>query len=181
QQLLLRDADAIVGWDSQLKPFVDRPRDEARFLTFIRETAAGRSDAAEDYFVSGSTLHVRSQAFTPQPKIAPYSATSYTMNISGAMGGRWDVFPNPVTFFSGTQTEPGAPGGGATAIQAAFTSWDNDCASNVNYVYGFTDNGTHTQGLHGVDGANTILFERDLSAWGVAPFTCSGNSYSGTL
>ena len=95
QQLLLRDADAIVGWDSQLKPFVDRPRDEARFLTFIRETAAGRSDAAEDYFVSGSTLHVRSQAFTPQPTIAPYSATSYTVNISLPVGSSMRV-PRPI-------------------------------------------------------------------------------------
>jgi hypothetical protein len=103
------------------------------------------------------------------------------MTISGSRGSRWAVFPSAVTFFSGTTQEPGAPGGGSTAINTAFSSWDNDCGSNVNYVYGGTDNGTHTQGLHGVDGANTILFERDLSSWGVTPFTCSGNSYSGTL
>jgi len=186
ERLLQRDADGIVGWDSHLKPFVDRPRDEARFLAFVREVAAGRNDAAADYFVDRSPLRPRaqsltSQSLTPRATIAPFTATSYTMNISGAMGSRWDVFPNPVTFLSGTQTEPGAPGGGTTAIQVAFTSWDNDCGSNVNYVYGGTDNGTHTQGLHDVDGANTILFERDLSSWGVTPFTCSGNSYSGTL
>lgn len=180
ERLLQRDADGIVGWDSHLKPFVDRPRDEARFLTFVRQVTSGR-DAVADYFVDRSPLRPRAQSLTPKPTIAPYSATSYTMNISGAMGSRWTVFPNAVTFLSGTQTEPGAPGGGTTAIQAAFTSWDNDCGSNVNYVYGGTDNGTHTQGLHGVDGANTILFERDLSTWGVTPFTCSGNSYSGTL
>jgi hypothetical protein len=180
-RLLQRDADDIVGWDSQLNPFVDRPRDEARFLAFVREVTAGRRDASADYFVAPSLLRPRAQALTPQPQIAPYSATSYTMTISGALGARWAVFPNPVTFFSGTQTEPGAPGGGVTAIQAAFASWDNDCGSNVDYVYGGTDNGTHTQGLHGVDGANTVLFERDLSSWGVTPFTCSGNSYSGTL
>ncbi|MGA8807484.1 MAG: FG-GAP-like repeat-containing protein [Thermoanaerobaculia bacterium] len=180
-RILQRDADDITGWDAQLKPFVDRPRDELRFLAFIRAVAAGRRDAAGDYFVDRSPFRPRAESLVPQPAVAPYSATSYTMNISGALGGRWAVFPNAVTFFSGTQTEPGAPGGGVTAIQAAFASWDNDCGSNVNYVYGGTDNGTHTQGLHGVDGANTILFERDLSAWGVAPFSCSGNSYSGTL
>jgi len=180
-RLLQRDADDIVGWDSHLNPFVDRPRDEARFLAFVREVTAGRRDAAADYFVAPALLRPRAQSLTPQPQIAPYSATSYTMNISGALGARWAVFPDPVTFFSGTQTEPGAPGGGVTAIQAAFASWDNDCGSNVNYVYGGGDNGTHSNGLHGVDGLNTILFERDLSAWGVAPFTCSGNSYSGTL
>jgi hypothetical protein len=180
-RLLQRDADGIVGWDSHLEPFVDRPRDEARFLTFVRKVAAGRNDAVADYFVDRSPFRPRAQSLTPQPKIAPFSATSYTMLISGAMGARWNVFPNPVTFLSGTQTEPGAPGGGVTAIQVAFTSWDNDCGSNVNYVYGGTDNGTHTQGLHGVDGANTILFERDLSSFGVPPFTCSANGYSGTL
>jgi len=179
--VLQRDADDVVGWDDQLKPFVDRPRDEGRFLDFVRQTAADVRDVPEDYFVDRPRLRVHTQALTPRPLIAPYSATSYTMNISGALGGRWAVFPNPVTFFGGTQTEPGAPGGGVTAIQTAFAAWDNDCGSNVNYVYGGTDDGTHSQGLHGVDGANTILFERDLSAWGVTPFTCTGNSYSGTL
>jgi hypothetical protein len=103
------------------------------------------------------------------------------MLISGNLGSRWTAFPNPVSWYSGTTQEAGAPGGGVTAIQTAFTSWDNDCGSNVNYSYAGVDDGTHTQGLHGVDGRNTILFERDLSAWGVPPFTCSGNSYSGTL
>jgi hypothetical protein len=180
ERVLQRDADDIAGWDSHLKPFVDRPRDEARFLEFVRKVATGQSDATADYFVDRSPLRPRTESLTPQPKIAPFSATSYTMNISGAMGSRWTVFPSGVTFFSGAQTEPGAPGGGVTAIQVAFTSWNNDCGSNVNYVYGGTD-ATHTNGLHGVDGANTVLFERDLSAWGVTPFTCSGNSYSGTL
>jgi hypothetical protein len=84
-------------------------------------------------------------------------------------------------FYSGTTQEPGATGGGSTAITAAFASWNNDASSNVNYAYGGTDNGTHTQGLHATDGANTILFERDLSSWGVAPFSCSGSGYSGVL
>src|SRR5207247_159997 len=98
--------------------------------------------------------------------------------VSGALGSRWNVFPSAVSFFSGATAEPGAPGGGVTAIQAAITSWDNDCGSNVNYVYAGTDS-THTSGLHTPDGANTVLFERDLSSFGVTPFTCSGNSYSG--
>jgi hypothetical protein len=51
----------------------------------------------------------------------------------------------------------------------------------VNYAYAGVDDGTHAQGLHGIDGRNTILFERDLSTWGVPPFTCTSNSYSGTL
>jgi hypothetical protein len=181
EALLLRDDDEISGWDPNLKPHRERERSADRFLHFVREEAAGRA-AKEDYFVdNGSRFTPSAMSLHPAPAIAPYSATSYTMVISGAQGGRWAIFPSPVSFFSGTTTEPGAPGGGVTAIQAAMTSWDNDCGSNVNYVYAGTDNGSHTTGLHGADGANTVLFERDLSAWGVSPFTCSGNSYSGTL
>jgi hypothetical protein len=181
EALLLRDEEEILGWDPDLKPHRERERSAERFLRFVRDEAAGRA-GKEDYFVdNGSHLNPSALSLHPLPAVAPYTATSYTMTISGAQGSRWAVFPSAVSFFSGTTTEPGAPGGGATAIQAAFTSWDNDCGSNVNYVYAGTDNGTHTQGLHAPDGANTVLFERDLSAWGVSPFTCSGNSYSGTL
>src|SRR5205823_406990 len=112
--------------------------------------------------------------------LATFSPTSYTMIISGALGARWNVFPNAVNFFS-VGTEPGAPGGGSTAITTAMGSWNNDPASNVNYVYAGADNGTHNSGLSSPDGANTVSFERDLSARGIQAFQCSGNSYSGTL
>jgi len=181
ESLLLRDDGEISGWDPDLKPHQERDRSAERFLHFIREEAAGRV-AKEDYFVDrGSRFSPLATSLHPVPLIAPYTATSYTMFISGSQGSRWDVFPSAVSFFSGTTAEPGAPGGGVTAIQAGIASWDNDCGSNVNYVYAGVDNGTHADGLHTDDGVNTVLFERDLSAWGIAPFTCSGNSYSGTL
>src|SRR5205814_7587222 len=106
--------------------------------------------------------------------------TSYTFTVSGTLGARWNVFPNAVGFTS-VGTEPGAPGNGSTAITTAFASWNNDPNSNVNYVYNGADNGTHTAGLSRTDSANTIAFERDLSAYGVSPFTCTANSYGGTL
>ncbi len=178
---LLRDTDDITGWEPDLTPHVERVRNAARFLSFIRIESGGGS-AKEDYFApNAAPVRERPKTATlqPIPAVAPFTATSYTMFISGTRGGRWAAFP--VTFFSGTTQEPGAPGGGGVAITTAFTSWNNDCLSNVNYVYGGTDNGTHTQGLHGADGTNTILFERDLSSFGVSPFTCSSNGYSGTL
>jgi hypothetical protein len=183
--LLVRDANEINGWDPDLTPHEERSRDAGRFLQFLKAESSG-AVGAEDYFVRDSVAPLSAPALQPKSTavhavVAPYTATSYTILVSGNMGGRWAVFPNAVTFLSGTTQEPGAPGGGTTAINAAFGSWDNDCGSNVNYVYGGTDNGTHTQGLHAPDGANTILFERDLSSWGVAPFTCSGTSYGGTL
>jgi hypothetical protein len=155
-----------------------------RFVAFIRSEAQARMTPA-DYFTETESTRLQPMStnhrLTPVPLVAPYTANSYTMLISGSLGSRWTAFPAGVSWYSGTTQEAGAPGGGVTAIQAAFTSWDNDCGSNVNYVYAGTDDGSHAQGLHGVDGRNTILFERDLSAWGVPPFTCSGNSYSGTL
>lgn len=187
EKLLVRDEQEIDGWDPDLKQHVEIRRNAARFLDFVRAEARGRM-AAADYSVPVAPIvenaiprHQAGSLAIATPFIAPYTATSYTMVISGALGGRWNVFPNAVNWYSGTTTEPGAPGGGATAIQAAIASWDNDCGSNVNYVYAGTDDGTHTQGLHGPDGRNTVLFERDLSAWGVSPFTCTSNSYSGTL
>lgn len=177
RKLLMRDAAEIVGWDPDLKPHVERPRDADAFLRYIRTEAKGGVGSV-DYFVAKS-LSASSQSLTPVTNVAPYTATSYTMVISGSMGSRWTQFPNPVTFFSGTQTEPGAPNGGLTAINAAFAAWNNDCGSNVNYVYGGTT--SSTTGLHSADGINSILFEQDLSAWGVGPFSCSANGYSGTL
>lgn len=189
RNLLLRDAEEIVGWDSQLRRYSERTRVAASFLDFVRNEAQGIR-SAEDYFVADpAALHVQSSSVTTTTSApaasavtaAAFTATSYTMFISGNLGSRWAVFPSPVTFFTGTTSEPGAPGGGVTAVQAALAAWSNDCFSNVNYQYGGTDTGGHTQGLHATDGLNTVLFERDLSSWGVSPFTCSGSSYSGTL
>ena len=187
QPLLVRDEAEITGWDPDLQVHREQHRLAGRFLNFVRAEARAQMTPA-DYWTDVAPLRLHQRPTTestsrlvPAPAIAPFTANSYTMFISGSSGGRWAVFPSPVSWFSGTTQEPGAPGGGVTAIQTAFASWDNDCGSNVNYVYAGVDDGTHTQGLHGVDGRNTVLFERDLSAWGVAPFTCSGNSYSGTL
>lgn len=182
EQLLVRDEDEIVGWDPNLQPHVEGRRSADRFLRFVRaETAGGMVPI--DYFTSSAPVSTTtSRTSATQPALmTTYSATSYTMVVSGSMGSRWTVFPSAVNWYTGMTTEPGAPNGGVTAAQTGIASWDNDCPSNVNYVYGGVDNGTHTQGLHAPDGANTILFERDLSTWGVSPFSCSSSGYSGTL
>ncbi len=183
--LLVRDETEIVGWDADLKVHREQRRLAGRFLDFVRAEARAQM-APADYWTDVAPLRLQPTAksmspLVPLPDVAPFTANSYTMLISGNLGARWAVFPSSVSWFSGTTQEPGAPGGGVTAIQNAIASWDNDCGSNVNYVYAGVDDGTHTQGLHGVDGRNTVLFERDLSSFGVAPFTCSANGYSGTL
>jgi FG-GAP-like repeat len=189
QKLLVRDEDEIV--DVNVQPHREVRRSAERFLEFVRAEARGGAGAAA-YAVPSAELTestltpalgrpTATATLQPAPLVAPFTATSYTMTISGSLGSRWNVFPSAVSIFMGTTQEPGAPGGGATAIQAAVGSWDGDCPSNVNYVYAGVDDGTHTQGLHGPDGRNTVLYERDLSAWGIPPFSCNANGYSGTL
>jgi hypothetical protein len=179
QKLLVRDEEEIAGWDSNLKQYQERRRAADRFLNFVRSEARGVA-APEDYFVKTEPLvakHVSAQSVSA---LATFTATSYSMTVSGSQGSRWKVFPSGVNWFSSASGEPGAPGNGATAVTTGINSWDNDSGSNVNYVYGGTDS-THTTGLAGADGANTVLFERDLSSYGITPFSCSGSSYSGTL
>jgi hypothetical protein len=188
--LLVRDTNAIIGWDADGSPHFELHRDQAMFLRYIIDIVAGRSADGRYY------TELQSPVMTPPPRsgdmpksparltpapLAAFSASSYTMIVSGSLGSRWNIFPAPVTFFS-IGTEPGAPGGGATAITTAMASWNGDPNSNVNYVYGGQDvSGLHTKGLSGSDGESTVMFERNLTAYGAGPFSCSGNSYGGTL
>jgi hypothetical protein len=181
RQLLLRDESDIVGWDPDGALHREVPRSAPEFLEFVRTEARGGM-AKANYFVpelEPAPKSVASGRFAVAP-LATFSPTTYTMIISGSLGARWNVFPNAVSFFS-VGTEPGAPGSGSTAITTAMASWNNDPNSNVNYVYAGADNGTHNSGLNSPDGANTVSFERDLSARGIPPFSCSANGYSGTL
>src|SRR5438105_41799 len=163
EPLLVRDEAEIVGWDPDRKVHREQRRSAERFLQFVRDELHGRMPAA-NYFIDEGPAPRFWIAPTLFPvTLAVYSANSYTMVLSGSSGGRWTVFPSAVSFYSGVTQEAGAPGGGITAITTAFASWNNDSLSNVNYAYAGVDNGSHTQGLHAADGANTILFERDLS------------------
>lgn len=204
REVLVRNEAEIVGWAPDGTPYEEKRRGADEFLAFLHDESAGGMGKLNYYIPRQPLLDplqapalppVTAPLRTPSapgttttsaslsiiPNIAPYTATSYTFTVSGALGARWNVFPNAVNFFS-VGTEPGAPGGGVTAIQTAFSSWNGDPNSNVNYVYAGADSSSaHTLGLGGADGENTILFERNLSAYGVGPFTCSANSYSGTL
>jgi hypothetical protein len=194
--LLVRDEEEINAAPSNGKPYAEKRRLAAEFLAFLRAEAAQNGTGAENYFTDkkplldttapprlqqSKSVRISTAKQTIVPLIAPYTATSYTMTITGGLGARWNVFPSAVNFFS-VGTEPGAPGGGVTAINAAFAAWNGDPNSNVNYVYAGADtSGAHTRGISGPDSENTVIFERNLSAYGAGPFTCSGSSYSGTL
>src|SRR5260221_5427598 len=159
---LLRDANDITGWDPDLKPHQEAGRDATRFLTFVRNESRG-IPSAEDYFVAPPPARIQSESTLPSAitaNVAPYSATSYTMNINGSEGGRWSAFPNAVTFYTGTTQEPGAPGGGVTAVTTAFSSWNNDGGSNVNYAYRRPDKGNHPHGRPAGAGPEPLFFQR---------------------
>ena len=192
RNLLVRDEDEIAGWDPDGTAHIEPHRGAASFLAYLRLAAKG-GVPLRDYPLPKDPVVSPNRFLPALSSVAPlsaslvpsvtatFSATSYTFILSGSLGGRWNVFPSPVTFFS-VGTEPGAPGGGTTAINAAFAAWNNDPNSNVNYVYGGQDvTGTHNGGVNGSDGQNTIAFEQDLSVNGVGPFQCTSNSYSGTL
>jgi hypothetical protein len=184
----VRDEGDIVGWDPDGSPHREVRRSTEEFLAFVRSEVRGGT-ARHDYVIDSQPLTndqpARPVSIMTAPAHVPalaaaFSATSYTFDAGGGRGARWAVFPNPVTFFANANGEPGAPGNGFTAVQSALATWTNDCASIINYAYGGTDT-THTAGLSGPDGANTVLFERDLSVYGAPAFTCSSNGYSGTL
>jgi hypothetical protein len=181
-EVVVRDEGEVRNPDGSVHP--ERRRAAEPFVRFLSTLTVG-GPASDNYDVPAQPLVPDTAPpllgrVMPMVSALAFSASSYTFTVSGSSGARWFVFPTAVSFTS-LGTEPGAPGGGVTAINMAMASWNNDPNSNVNYVYAGADNGTHTAGLSGSDGANTIAFERNLSAYGVMPFQCSANGYNGTL
>lgn len=181
RRLLVRDEGEIVGWEPDFTPHVERQRAAEPFLAYVRAEARGEA-ANANYFVSRMPLVVATTDVGSRRKAAnSFSVTSYTLCDIHACGNgfRWPNIASGVTFFN-ENTEAGAQNGGVTAIQAGLSAWTNDPNSNVNYNYGGSDSG-HTSGLGSPDGRNTVQFDRNLTAYGAAAFTCSPSSYSGVL
>ena len=172
--LAVRDEGELVGWDVDGAPHVERQRSAARFLEFLRAEAHGGA-GNDDYFVLRAPLAPKATSIPKLHPAANFTATSYTLPISGSSGARWNVFPSAVSMRS-QNTEPGAPGNGISAIQAACSAWSNRSGSNANLSYGGATGGTG--GLDSADGKNTVLFESDLTSRGIPAFSCSGG---GTL
>jgi hypothetical protein len=153
--LLVRQSSELIGWDEQTGASHREPlRDEQRFLRFVRETAAGRHAQADYVVIVAQTL------LSVQSVIEPNAASpsTYLLQIGGR-GLRWNRFPTGVIFLS-HGTQPGAPGGGLSALQAGLSAWTSDPGSNVLYQYGgttpiaqtgFTPSGN-------ADGVNSVQF-----------------------
>ncbi len=147
----------------------DPARSAAEFMKFIRRQSSGPG------LPLAATQPVRvSSAISVVYDLPNYLPGSYSTNLNRngmSYGAIWPAFP--VTWYRSSQSEFGAPNGGNDAIEAAMAAWTEDCKSSVRYVYGGIDPGDHTGGLAQPDGTNTILFERDLSSYGIGPYSCA--------
>jgi hypothetical protein len=158
RRLLVRDAEEIVGWESDGTVHREPLRLEDRFLDFVRAVAHGREAGDGGYVVTDpAPLHRRviaeatAQAFTPSSYLLQASLGS------GTLGIRWPNFPTPVVFLS-HGSQPGALNGGLTAVQRALAAWSSS-GSTIRYSYGGTTTIART-GFNGgnSDGVNTIQF-----------------------
>jgi Dual-action HEIGH metallo-peptidase len=165
--LLLRDEAELVGWDPDGQVHEERPRSAERFLDYVRGVARGEA-ASDAYFVSVANAKV------VKATNAAFTATSYTLQYAGGVGSRWNVFPAAVNWNQGN-SESGALGSGTPQINAAFSAWN---AGGAHYVLaGATPN---TKGfLDATDGVNNIVFEKDLTAAGIQPFSCTNGGALG--
>jgi hypothetical protein len=156
RRLLVRDAEEIVGWESDGVVHREPVRLEDAFLRFVRATAHG-SEATEDYIVS-DPQPMRRVAVT-EATASAFPPSSYLLQDPAGIGIRWPNFPAAVVFLS-HGTQPGALNNGLTAVQRALASWTNDPGSNIVYSYGGTTAIASTGFNSGVsDHVNTIQFD----------------------
>jgi len=164
-QVLVRDAEDIVGWDRDGRVHKEKIRLEGEFLQFIEDTVAGRQPDASSYDVeAGEVLAVPSGHETgPRPitNLFPAPATTYSVSFFFCNGtrvpGRWETatMNAGVHFFKNSaQNASGLGDGGVSIIQTALASWTDDCESAVNITYG----GTSPNLKDGNDGVNLVVF-----------------------
>lgn len=167
--VFVRDESELVGWDHDGRIHEERPRSAERFLAYVRGVARGEV-VSDDYFAPA-------QAAASNVKIASnasYTATSYTLQYSGGVGSRWNVFPSAVNWNQGN-SEGGAFGSGTAQINAAFSAWNS---GGTHYVLAGAS--ANTKGfLDAVDGVNNIVFEKNLTSAGVQPFSCTNGGVLG--
>jgi hypothetical protein len=169
--LYLRDESELVGWDPDGNVHEERPRSAERFLDYVRGVVRGEV-VSDVYFISPG-VRAGSDGWRPAGNAA-YTATSYTLQYTGGVGSRWNVFPAAVNWNQGN-SETGALGSGTPQINAAFSAWN---AGGTHYVLaGATAN---TKGfLDAADGVNNIVFEKNLTSAGIQPFSCTNGGALG--
>jgi hypothetical protein len=184
RDVLIRTATEISGWNLDGTVHHESRRDAERFLAFVRGVARHvpmRGDyTIEQRPLIGETIRDSHGRLRPTPMVVG-TVTAYTLTAPPDQGGteddqgnRWNVFPGAVNWNKGNNETGGAPNGGTDAINAAFTSWNGDPSSNVNYVLA-TTNANSNGILEAPDGVNNIVFEKAIAS----PFQCNGGGVVG--
>jgi hypothetical protein len=141
----------VVGFDANLEPHRELPRDAARFKAYIADVVRGRGASDLSYFVQDA----------PEPRevaanIAGYTRASYMLwEVVGGVTRFYRWRSRPDANFVSAGTAP-VPNDGPAAIQLAVSSW-NDTPSDVALSYDGADP-TATAGLTAPDGKHTVLF-----------------------
>lgn len=173
RDLVIRNESELEGWDLDGTPHREPHRSAEKFIDYIRGIVRG-DDVVEDYVVStlplaGVQETVMARIDTLHPiRDAAFTAASYTVDLTGGLGGRWNVFPSNVNWNQGN-SESGALGNGTSQISTAFASWNG---GGAHYV--LTSANPNLKGIMDApDGVNNIVFEKDLTDAGLQPYSCT--------
>jgi len=175
----LTRSSAVVGWNGDGTSHTDEPRVAQRFLAFVRDVAAGRTPAAEYFAATPFAERPRQpQAAVRPPSLKPaplttYTVTSYTADMGNGEGARWNTFPQ--NFY----TESSATIDDIDAVATAIGAWRDNATSTISCFYPGVDDcnpSCHTSGLSAPDQRNTVLFERDLTPYGIPSYDCYLNN-----
>lgn len=173
KDLVVRNESELNGWDLDGTVHRERHRAAEPFLNYIRGVVRGEA-AAEDYFVAAPETASATAAAMPLAGNAAFTATSYTVNLSGGLGARWNVFPSNVNWNQGN-SEIGALGSGTSQINAAFSAWNG---GGAHYV--LASSNANAKGiLDALDNVNNVVFEKNLTAAGAQPYNCASGGILG--
>jgi len=171
------DDSDMVGFNSNEDPYIDQPRDAARFIDYIKAIAAdhGRANPSVDYMLDPHDVaRPRAGAEVRQPAPLAFTMASY-LGLQGQIY-RWQS-PSVAIKTNGTQPSLDGPG----AVTTGCASWTNDPSSNVNYSNGGTTSAN--AGLTHADGTSAVAFNdpnNELGSFtgGVGGVSAVSGSYS---
>lgn len=126
QDLLVRDGETF-GWDESGEPHVERARNAAKFLQFVRDTVEGRH-AIDDYEITPKSA----PPVETNSVLTPYFTASQYCELLGGQPARRQS-PSVVWHISGSQ--PGLDLNGASS--RGCSAWSS-ASSSISYTVGST-------------------------------------------
>lgn len=152
----------IYGIDDDGRRHVERPREAAGFLSYIRANAAGERREPNYFLPAGEKLRPESDV-SISPDTTTHNAASFNTKIctSGitpvCFPMRWFAFATGGSVSFKSKGSPAAESA-TVAIANAFAAWNGDAGSNVNLTYG----GTTSNTWNAEDAVNVISFNEPV-------------------